>query len=131
MIKLEEKINIPDLGVKKFVINIHVSSDVLLPNEAEFLKQAIKEFIQSGEQVGDYDAYNYIIEFMYIMEKEVENAYEIIIIGVLRNIDEPSINCKAVYKIVINYKNYTVDIYDISFIANLKNRTNIDKLIST
>lgn len=131
MIKLEDKINIPDLGVKKFVINIHVSSDMLLPNEAEFLKQAIREFIQSGEQIGDYDAYNYIIEFMYVKEKEVEDAYEVIVIGILRGIDEPSMNCKAVYKITINYKNLTVDVYDISFIADLENRTRIEELVKT
>lgn len=129
MIETNENINVPGLGLRRFLIRIHIDENKLLKDELKMIKHAIKEFIENGEQIGDVDFSNYVLEFMYVKEIDLGEAYEAHFIGVLREIEEPGYTCKAVYKIVINYQNYTVDVYDISFIADLENRTPINQLI--
>ena len=66
MIETSENINVPGLGLRRFLIRIHIDQNKLLKDELKMIKHAIKEFIENGEQIGDVDFGNYVLEFMYV-----------------------------------------------------------------
>ncbi len=114
---LKEKVNIPGLGSK--VVEFHFNFPEKVEKEHDIITKGIKELIEQGEQIGDIDIENFIIEFFLLREEDLGEFYRSYYIAVLRRIDAPGTECVAVYRFVIDYKQCKITIDDVSNLAGI------------
>ncbi|NPA22676.1 MAG: hypothetical protein GXO23_00050 [Crenarchaeota archaeon] len=114
---LKESVNIPGIGSRS--VSFRFSFPEKFEREYEIVMRGIKEFIENGEQLGDVDVDNFIIEFFLLREEDLGEFYRSYYVAVLRRIDAPGTECVAVYRLVIDYRECTVSIDDVSNLAGI------------
>ncbi len=139
MFVLKESINVPDVGPRSFTIEVYIPDEQqVIPNETRIIVNAVRQFIESGGEVGDVLVnQDWIVEFSLLRETVVrqdESGLEYCktyLVAVLRCAsDEVGTECKAAYRIVIDFDKQRIIIQDASGLVGLKQRTPVDKLVS-
>ncbi len=127
---IRESVNVPGLGSRSFTFEIDLPEDrQVVNNEIRIIVDAVKEFIENGEQLGDIQVGDYIIEFYFLREEDLGEYYRAYYVASIRGVDEPGTECKAVYRIVIDYEKQRVLIQDASSLAGLEQRTPIENIV--
>jgi len=138
MFTLRESINVPDVGSRSFTIEVQIPEETqIVPNEIKIVVEAIKQFIESGGEVGDVlVGQDWIVEFSLLREtviKQDETGLEYCktyLIAVLRSAsDETGTECKAAYRVVIDFDKQRIVVQDASGLVGLRQRTSADKLV--
>jgi len=114
---IRETVNIPGLGSRSMTFRFTFPEK--FEKEHEIVLRGIKEFIENGEQLGDVDIDNFLMEFFLLREEDLGEFYRAYYIAVLRRIDAPGTECLSVYRFVIDYKDLNVTIDDVSHLANI------------
>ncbi|NPB00014.1 MAG: hypothetical protein GXO10_01430 [Crenarchaeota archaeon] len=114
---IRETVNIPGLGSRSMIFKFTFPEK--FEKEHEIILKGIKEFIENGEQIGDIDIDNFIIEFFLLREEDLGEFYRSYYIAVLRRVDAPGTECVSVYRFIIDYRDLTVTVDDVSNLANI------------
>ncbi len=137
MVTLRESLNIPDIGPRSFTIEIQIpESEQIVPDETRIIIDALREFVESGGEVGDIMiGQEWIVEFSLLREVVISRDSsgteycKTYLLAVLRNmLDEVGTDCRAVYRIVIDFYRQRVLIQDVSILVGLRQRTPLDKI---
>ncbi len=127
---VKESVNVPGLGSRSFTFEIDIPEDKqVIMNEIRIIVEAVKEFIENGEQLGDVQVGDFIVEFYFLREEDLGEYYRAYYVASIRGVDEPGTECRAVYRIVIDYERQRVLIQDVSALAGLEQRIPIDNVV--
>ncbi len=114
---LRENVIIPGLGSRSVMFQFNFAEK--FEKEYEIIMKGIKEFIENGEQLGDIDIDNFIMEFFLLREEDLGEFYKSYYIAVLRRLDAPGTECIAVYRFIIDYQTSKVIVDDVTQLAGI------------